>query len=35
MSPRNPLISLSLPKTAYFRIGNLHVSKFGFRMDNK
>jgi hypothetical protein len=32
MSPRNPLISLSLPKIAYFRIGNALVSIIGFRM---
>jgi hypothetical protein len=33
MPPRNPLISLSLPKIADFRIGNKHVSKQCFRMD--
>ncbi|RPH47969.1 MAG: hypothetical protein EHM85_18460 [Desulfobacteraceae bacterium] len=34
MPPRNPLISLSLPKIAYFRIGNFTVSELSFRMDN-
>ncbi|RPJ12161.1 MAG: DUF362 domain-containing protein, partial [Desulfobacteraceae bacterium] len=32
MSPRNPLISLSLPKIANFRIGNAIVPIISFRM---
>jgi len=32
MPPRNPLISLSLPKIADFRIGNAIVSLICFRM---